>query len=76
MPLRSKAAFSPAAQAASEHFPEGKISPQGGFTPPKEDQKGLPQRPRRCGTKAAVSHRGKALAVFEEKLKEYFAARQ
>ena len=26
--------------------------------------------------KAAVSHRGKALAVFEEKLKEYFAAQK
>ena len=32
----------PGAFAPSEHFAEGKISPQGGFTPPEEEKDGDP----------------------------------
>ena len=45
--------------------------PQGGFAPPEEVQQG--SRGAGGSVGQAVSHRGKALAVFEEKLEAYLA---
>ena len=47
--------------------------PQAGFARRGSKMKRVPRGRRPMGRKAAVSHRGKALAVFEEKLKAYLA---
>ena len=49
----------------------GKRGRPGPFTPPEEVQQG--SRGAGGSVGQAVSHRGKALAVFEEKLEAYLA---